>query len=541
MKHNRILSCLLAVALGVGLLSFSSSAAPEITRTYQASQDYSGVQGKNQWSYQRLSGTVYLDLDYDEQSKQWKPESKYPWVTATGMHPGQDFDAVRKWVSPGKGKIRITGSVSKGDSQGDGVLATIKRNTVTLWSSEIHSANPVQPTGVDTIDVDYGTEIYFIVNRINRINNDHTNWNPAIHYEGTSPAPLNAIQPVMAKAPLAPELSVQSCGAVPNDGKDDYAAFVACIAKARSTGQTLHVPEGRYHLSNIITLDGVSMKGDGMASTVIISTNPERGSIDIKGQDVKVSGLKHVYDTTVSRGDGSNEKNSFTVRGATGFELSGLHVVKSSTAGIMVRDGASDGLIAHNIVESTGADGIHVTSASHDIRIENNAVKATGDDGIAVVSYSKDSGISRDVSISNNKIGYQSKARGIAIVGGQDVLIENNHIQDTMMAGIYISVEKTYDTRNVERITVKGNTIDHSGMDVVAKHPNILVYASQGIIDEVRFTGNTITNAAFRGIGVWGTGQIKNVYYSQNKLVHLKNDATTFTSGIIHLNDNVGF
>ncbi|MFS0724101.1 right-handed parallel beta-helix repeat-containing protein [Paenibacillus sp. 1P07SE] len=541
MKYNRILTCMLVVVLSLGLVGSVSARAAEMTRTFQASQDYSGVQGQGQWFNQRLSGTVYLDLDYHEQSKQWQADTKYPWISATAMHPGQDFDAVRKWVSPGKGKIRISGTVSKGDSEGDGVLATIKRNTVTLWSSEIKSAEPVHPTGVEAIDVDQGTEIYFIVNRVNRINNDHTNWNPTIHYEGNKPGATALPQTLQAKAPLSAELSVQACGAVPNDDKDDYAAFVACIAKARSTGQELYVPEGRYHLSNIITLDGVSMKGAGMASTVLISTNPARGSIDIRGEGVKVSDFKHVYNTTVPRGDGSNEKNSFTVRGATGFELSNLHVVKSSTAGIMVRDGASDGLIAHNIVESTGADGIHVTSASHNIRIESNHVKATGDDGIAVVSYAKDPAVSRDVTIRKNNIGHQSKARGIAIVGAQDVHIENNNIKDTMMAGIYISVEKTYDTRNVERVTVVGNTIDHSGMDAVAKHPNILVYASQGMIDEVKFTGNTITNAAYRGIGVWGTGQIKNIYYSQNKLVHLKSGATTFTSGTIHLSDNIGF
>lgn len=54
-------------------------------------------------------------------------------------------------------------------------------------------------------------------------------------------------------------------GAVPNDGKDDTAAF----EKALKTGASLYIPKGEFNIAKTIELDGVDVKGAGSKLSVI--------------------------------------------------------------------------------------------------------------------------------------------------------------------------------------------------------------------------------------------------------------------------------
>ena len=548
MNKRKFLSVLVALSLGIGGMAVggTSADAAEVTKAYSASKGFNTTeQGTNQWYYEKLSGTAYLDLAYDSKSQRWTAPSGYPWVSATAMHPDNYFDAVRKWVSPGKGQISIAGVVQKGSAEGDGIVASIKKDGVKLWSSTLKNTTPVTPTGVSSIPVEAGTEVSFVVNKLGNANNDHTMWEPDIVFTGsvsTSTPVTQTIKSSGSGSKQSAVVSVLDYGAVPNDNKDDYAAFVAAIDAAKSMGKPLYVPAGNYMLSDILTIDSVKVRGAGKFVTTLTSTNPKRGSIDLKGNGVELSSLKHVYQTTVPRGDGANEKNSITVRGAKNFKVSDLYISKSSTAGIMVTYGATNGIVSGNTLDSTGADGIHMTGGSSFITVENNVVRKAGDDTIAVVSYiDSDALPAHHITIRKNNVGYNSRARGIAVVGGTDVTIANNSVQDTSMAGVYVAVEASYNTRNVDRVTVSNNVINHTGTAEPQNHPNVLVYASQGIVDNVVFDNNMIKNGAHRGIGVWGEGTIKNITFKKNTLINRVGAATTFTKGNIKLSQNVGF
>ncbi|WP_172200235.1 right-handed parallel beta-helix repeat-containing protein [Saccharibacillus qingshengii] len=547
MNKRKFLSGLVAVSLGLGA-SFAGTASAQTsqtTRTYSASQEFDTVkQGANQWYYEKLAGTAYLELLYDKNNKRWAAPQGYPWVSATALHPDQNFDAVRKWVSPGTGTISITGSVQKGSPEGDGVAVSIKKDGETLWSSILTNTTAVKPTDVSKISVEPGTEISFVVNKRTDSNYDHTLWQPNIVYTGSNTSASLGASAKTSAAGLKPSsvLSVLDYGAKADDSGDDYAAFVAAIDAGKSLNKPVYVPAGNYVLSEILTIDGVKVQGAGKFLTTLTSTDPRRGSIDLKGTGAELSNLKHAYQTTVPRGDGSNEKNNITVRGAKNFKIQNVYVSKSSTAGIMVTYGSTNGIVSGNTLDSTGADGIHMTGGSNYITVENNTVRKAGDDTIAVVSYI-DSDVlpAHHITIRKNNVGYGSKARGIAVVGGTDVTISNNSIQDTNMAGVYIAVEASYNTRNVDRITVSNNMINHTGIAEPQNHPNVLVYASQGIVDNVVFNNNIIKNGAHRGIGVWGSGSIQNITFNKNTLINRVGEATTFTNGKIKLNQNVGF
>ncbi|WP_256972840.1 right-handed parallel beta-helix repeat-containing protein [Saccharibacillus sp. O23] len=336
-------------------------------------------------------------------------------------------------------------------------------------------------------------------------------------------------------------LSIVEGGATPNDDTDDLAAIQATLDRAAEQKQAVYIPPGNYRLSGILVVKGVKLLGDGADQAILTSTAPDNGSIDVEGDGAVLAGFAHVYEKTVERGNGANDKNSITVRGATNFTIQALQITKSSTAGIFVGDESSNGIIKDNKLTGTGADGIHITNGSTGISIENNSVREAGDDTIAVVSYEENPKVTSDITIRGNDVGYGSKARGISVVGGENVTIENNKIRDTEMAGIYISVEKEWDTRNVKNVVVNENTIEHTGTRVAGEHPNILVYASQGNIDEVKFNGNTIADSVHGGIGVWGSGQIGNIYFDANKLENTQGLATNFKSGTIHSEGNIGF
>jgi len=550
LSKHKFFSGLVVLSLGIGatLAGGATAEGAGVTQTYSSSAAFgTPQQGAGQWYYEKLSGTAYLDLVYDKKNNRWAAPSGYPWVSATALHPDQNFDAVRKWVSPGKGTISISGNVKKGSSEGDGVVATIKKDNMKLWSTSITNTTAVTPKGVSAIPVEEGTEISFVVNKLGNANHDHTMWEPDIVYTGSAPAAFSgtgktAKASASAQKNSSPVVSVLDYGAKADDAVDDYAAFVAAIDAAKTSGKPVYVPPGNYILGDILTIDGVKVQGAGKFLTTITSTNPKRGSIDLKGNGVELSNLKHVYKTTVPRGDGSNEKNSITVRGAKNFKIQDVYVSKSSTAGIMVTYGSTNGTVSGNTLDSTGADGIHMTGGSSHITVENNIVRQAGDDTIAVVSYiDSDVNPVNNITIRKNNVGYGSKARGIAVVGGTDVTISNNSVQDTNMAGVYVAVEASYNTRNVDRITVSNNVINHTGIAQPQNHPNVLVYASQGIVDNVVFTGNIIKNGAHRGIGVWGEGKIKNITFNKNTLINRVGAPTTFTNGTIKLNQNVGF
>ncbi|WP_246098392.1 glycosyl hydrolase family 28-related protein [Saccharibacillus brassicae] len=546
-KRNFVLGLIaLSVGMGSSLIGGTSAHAAEVTRTYSASKGFSSIeQGTNQWHYEKLAGSAYLDLIYDKSGNRWAAPSGYPWVSATALHPDQNFDAVRKWIAPGKGVISISGSVQKGSPEGDGVVVSIRKDEVKLWSETLTNTKAVTPSGVSRVAVEAGTEISFVVNKRGSSNHDHTMWEPDIAYTGAAGSTAGAA-PSKSSASAANKnssvVSVLDYGAKADDTIDDYPAFVAAIDAAKSMDKPVYVPAGNYVLSDILTIDGVKVQGAGKFLTTLTSTNPKRGSIDLKGTGTELSNLKHVYQTTVARGNGANEKNSITVRGAQNFKIENVYVSKSSTAGIMITYGSKNGIVSGNTLESTGADGIHMTGGSSYITVENNVVRKAGDDTIAVVSYiDSDKAAAHHIVIRKNDVGYGSKARGIAVVGGTDITISNNAIQETSMAGVYIAVEASYNTRNVDRVTVSNNVIDHTGLAKPSNHPNVLVYASQGIVDNVVFNQNTIKNGAHRGIGVWGSGSIKNITFNKNILIHRIGEATTFAKGNIKLNQNEGF
>ena len=124
-------------------------------------------------------------MGWDPTNNRWQGNETYLLLMDGAFHPGLYSEAALKWVAPQPGIIRLTGNVSKADTNGGiGIIASILQGTNTLWG-------PVQIAYNDNIGqssdlfttVAAGDPIYFLVNSIDQNNgNDTTAWNPAIAY-----------------------------------------------------------------------------------------------------------------------------------------------------------------------------------------------------------------------------------------------------------------------------------------------------------------------------------------------------------------------
>jgi hypothetical protein len=154
---------------------------------FKYSRDFSSTQGLNQAYYQFLDNGSYKDMTWNNTVTVpfWNGSDNgtYPALWNGGFHPGPNTDAVLKWVAPLSCKISISGTVKKSDiNGGDGVIATIKHGSTTVWGPDtIAYNNAIGHQYNDTLSVTAGDAIYFILNRKGDYAFDGTAWDPVIN------------------------------------------------------------------------------------------------------------------------------------------------------------------------------------------------------------------------------------------------------------------------------------------------------------------------------------------------------------------------
>jgi len=157
--------------------------------SYQASANFSGIQGQGGWYYQDSQGRL---MTYNASGGYWQGAETYLRLWNSGAHPGSAADAVRRWVAPSAGTVRITGKVADGDvSGGGGITALIRLGSTVLWQQAVANGNTAGVTFDVTTAVSAGAAIDFVINRGTDGNNanDLTDFNPLITYVGATSAP----------------------------------------------------------------------------------------------------------------------------------------------------------------------------------------------------------------------------------------------------------------------------------------------------------------------------------------------------------------
>ena len=89
-------------------------------------------------------------------------------IDADMMHPsvrdGKDVWAVRRWVSTLAGRIRVTGSATKSDSQGDGTWLIVLLDDTVIAAAQVDGANAPKPVTFDlSVEVRVGSRLDFAI------------------------------------------------------------------------------------------------------------------------------------------------------------------------------------------------------------------------------------------------------------------------------------------------------------------------------------------------------------------------------------------
>ena len=163
--------------------------------SYRASAGFSSVAGKNNWYYRRGEGNGYGNLRfvdftegavYDSLTGRTEERKSFAnsWEDGDGCRVGNIFQipgihpAVRAWIAPHKGRVRIEGIVRMADEREGGVKTRIVHGGRTVWSFQVET--PATKRRHDfSIDVERGDPVSFITEG----GSGKVLWDPVITYE----------------------------------------------------------------------------------------------------------------------------------------------------------------------------------------------------------------------------------------------------------------------------------------------------------------------------------------------------------------------
>jgi hypothetical protein len=188
--------------------------------------------------------------------------------------------------------------------------------------------------------------------------------------------------------------------------------------------------------------------------------------------------------------------------------------------------GATDFLVARNVVYRTWQDAIHVSHDSHrGITSENgrvlcNVVRENGDDMIAVIGYGIREPILNNILIEGNDVSGSYWGSGVGIEGARDITIRRNTISHTAhTAGIRVGTSAVFRTSNTRNILVEDNEVNEVQTSEPVYNPlgpqsptrnaaiDISGQASYQEVSHVLIKGTKVTGAIRDGIRVRGNAQ----------------------------------
>jgi len=299
-------------------------------------------------------------------------------------------------------------------------------------------------------------------------------------------------------------------GAVPDDGNDDLAAFNQCIAEADEYGADVYIPEGKFILSDQLTLDVKNMKiqGAGMWYTEIyFSQNAIRGggilghdsagnleicnfylssalnSRFINGEYASYHGFSHTF------GVNSQIHHVWVEHFETGFWIADYVSPVAQTISLK---------ISNCRIRNTYADGINFSQGTSFSIVEHSNIRNTGDDALACwPNDHADAKMAKNNIFRYNTIEHTWRAAGIGVFGGDGHQVHHNFIKDGFAgSGIRLTTDfPGYHFQNTKEIKFFENTIIHCGTS------NDLWDGERGAI-ELAATGDPIENITFENIDI---------------------------------------
>lgn len=264
--------------------------------------------------------------------------------------------------------------------------------------------------------------------------------------------------------------------------------------------------EGSYPHDGDIVINGFALSGSGR-TTKLVPRIEEHAEVRITGSGSSLRNLQIAAPNSRRRRQNteSNLVNSFR---ASNFVIEQVHVSGGSAAGFYFRE-SYNGTVKGISVTRSRADGVHFTHGCHDIRAVDVMAIDTGDDGVAVVSYAnRGFDICKDI-VCTNVVSLRSRARGIAIVGGERIRFVDPNIQSSAAAGCYIYSEGRYDTYGNVNCVIDNPVVTDGVQEAKFDNPAVQVGGRAGTrtTPSGRIIGNASWDCTIRNVVVNGTGR----------------------------------
>lgn len=285
----------------------------------------------------------------------------------------------------------------------------------------------------------------------------------------------------------------------------DSTASLQALFDNLKPGQTLTLNANTtYSHSGVLTISvpNVTINGNG---ATLQATNDITSALSITGNGVTLTNLNLSAPLTGTRYSDLNQ-NSLNIEG-NNVTVSNVTITGSAAAGVFVY-GASGFNLSNVTVQNTRADGVHITNGSSFGQLTNVTTKMTGDDGIAIVSYGADPSPSHDIVINSSTVAGTTWGRGLSVVGGYNVTVNNIKVSSSSAAGIYIADEGApWYTRSVNNVTINGGTVTGANTSTTVIHGAVLIYSGNAGagISGVTINGLTVastTSTAGRNLGI---------------------------------------
>ncbi len=142
--------------------------------------------GYGHWDLERgvphFTPFPYFDGQSWQISEQFPdPNLHYLRITADGGHTGStpQQSAVRRWLAPVSGVIKITGRLKHAEKNGDGVRARLVHSRTAIQADWTAFGNEVETT-VDRMEVQAGDTLDFMVDCIESSSFDSFHWSPVV-------------------------------------------------------------------------------------------------------------------------------------------------------------------------------------------------------------------------------------------------------------------------------------------------------------------------------------------------------------------------
>lgn len=299
-----------------------------------------------------------------------------------------------------------------------------------------------------------------------------------------------AIPVAVAPSASAADLVVTSFGATPNDSTDDTVAIQAAM-DALAPGQTLNFPAGTYDHNAVLRLNVANTYLHGPAAR-LSATNEAASAFDVNANGVTVDGITFGTPVVTQRFS-TPSQHKVTVIGQSGVNLWQVKVAGSSAAGIFIEN-STDFHLTDTDVRTTRGAGLLITGGSNNGDSLRHRSTGTFDDGIAVRSLAA-TGMVHHVDINDAITTGTGAGRGIAVVGGEDVIFRNARSEDAAEAAIAVTSEAT--SLGVNRVQVLGATVLRANQSTAVQHGAVLASGGKA--------GAPVQNVKFKDFVISGT------------------------------------